>query len=168
MRWIVALALTVVIDGWALAETSSSILLNEVTAVQLAVKERLPLTDVQNIPQDFQVNPFDSTIKVQFLNEQTVGDAMAVLLDFIGYEFRVHGESIDPIAMNFYQKPLPNVHRTFENVSLLDALISLAGEGFTFEWQRSAADEITAPVAAGRSVDGMFYTQVDRLTGLSR
>jgi len=137
MRFFWAFAFLLSFINPILAETNPSILVGNSSTVKIVDGPELPLTDVQNIPREFQENPFKALIVARFDREQTVGDAVAVLLGFVGYEFRIHGNAIDPMAMAFYQKPLPDVHRYFENVTLLDALVSLTGEGYTLVFDHS-------------------------------
>ena len=78
-----------------------------------------------------QRSPFSSIIDALFKDEQIVGEAFSQLASYAGYEVMVSGSAIDPMAKVFFASPLSDVHRTFRHTSVRDALVALAGEGYT-------------------------------------
>lgn len=80
---------------------------------------------------DFQRSLFDAVIDAQFHDMSTVGEAFSALANFVGYDFVVAGVTVDPMAKTFFARPLSDLHRNFGHASVRDALVALAGNGYT-------------------------------------
>ena len=78
-----------------------------------------------------QQSPFSTIIDARFQDAKIVGEAFSQLASYAGYEVMVSGSAIDPMAKVFFASPLADVHRTFRHTSVRDALVALAGEGYT-------------------------------------
>lgn len=79
----------------------------------------------------FQLSPFTAVVDARFPVEKTVGEAFSLLASFVGYDFVVADQGIDPMAKTFFASPLSELHRVFTQVPVRDALIALAGDGYT-------------------------------------
>ena len=89
------------------------------------------LSALSNDAAPDQLSPFETIIDATFVQGSTLGEAFAQLAHFAGYDFRIAGRAIDPMAKTFFAHPLSEVHRSFEHSSIRHALIALAGEGYT-------------------------------------
>lgn len=102
-------------------------------------QSRIGLSDITSPPlserlagvPDFQRSPFMAVVDARFPEENTVGEAFALLAGFVGYDFVVADRGIDPMAKTFFVSPLSELHRVFIQVPVRDALIALAGDGYT-------------------------------------
>lgn len=101
----------------------SSIGLSDITSPSLSER----LTGVPG----FQRSPFTAVIDARFPGEKTVGEAFSLLASFVGYDFVVADRGIDPMAKTFFASPLSELHRAFDQVPVREALIALAGDGYT-------------------------------------
>lgn len=75
-------------------------------------------------------NPLLYLISTEFDTDDNIGAAMSKVLEFIGYRLIVSGLSTDPEATYIFRQSLPYVHYELRNVSVIDALTTLAGPSF--------------------------------------
>ena len=104
--------------------------LTDRTGVTLRRATHLPLSELSTRAKPHQVEPFNAVIDVDFDPQLTVGEAMHRVLNFIGYDLFVAGLSIDPAAETLFSRPLPHVHRAFENTRVKDVLSALVGHRY--------------------------------------
>ncbi len=70
-------------------------------------------------------------VSTRFTHSDTVGGAMAKILDLIGYSLIAKGMSTDPEATQILYQRLPRIHFNMDNISVIDALTTIAGPSYT-------------------------------------
>ena len=105
--------------------------LTDRTGVTLTQATHLPLSELSTTAKPHQVDQINAVVDIEFDLQLTVGEAMHRVLSFIGYDLLVAGISIDPSAETLFSRPLPQVHRTFENTRVKDVLSALVGHRYT-------------------------------------
>ena len=82
---------------------------------------------VRAIPTDAQRDVMTSTISIRFdASVQTVGDAVAVILEEVGYALSDHATA-DPQRQRLLSHNLPRSHRQLGPLTVRGALSTLAG-----------------------------------------
>lgn len=70
-------------------------------------------------------------VSTRFTHSDTVGGAMAKILNLIGYSLIAKGMSTDPEATQILYQRLPRIHFNMDNISVIDALTTIAGPSYT-------------------------------------
>lgn len=70
-------------------------------------------------------------VSTRFTHSDTVGGAMAKILNLIGYSLIAKGMSTDPEATQILYQRLPKIHFNMDNISVIDALTTIAGPSYT-------------------------------------
>ena len=70
-------------------------------------------------------------VSTRFWTKETVGGAMAKILDLVGYSLISEGMMTDPEATEILYKRLPKIHLNMDNISVIDALTTIAGPSYT-------------------------------------
>ncbi len=70
-------------------------------------------------------------VSTRFTARETVGGAMAKILDLIGYSLISKGMSTDPESTEILYQLLPKIHLNMDNISVIDALTTIAGPSYT-------------------------------------
>ena len=85
---------------------------------------------VRALPTDVQRDVMTSTISIRFdASVKTVGDAVAVILEEVGYSLLDHATA-DPQRQRLLSHSLPNSHRQLGPLTARAALSTLAGSGW--------------------------------------
>lgn len=86
---------------------------------------------VASVPSE-QVKPLDTVVSVTFPRREvrTVGDAARHLVRRTGYGIAVDSEAPSPAHERVTGFPLPEVHRSFESVTVMGVLEALGGEAY--------------------------------------
>lgn len=82
---------------------------------------------VREVPSDAQRDVLAASVSFQFeANVQTVGDAVAVILKEVGYQF-ADAATAEPDRVRILNLPLPKPHRNLGPLKARDAINTLVG-----------------------------------------